>query len=252
MSTERKEVAIKISSAQKIQGNLAALITRMKPGEKLPAEPQLAKQFGVSRATLREAMRTFETQGILLRRQGAGTFIMQPPSVIESGLEVLESIETQAKRIGLEVTMGDLKIEKRKALAQEVKELGLLEEDDVLHVARAILTEGKAVAYLIDILPEGILGDEDLKVQFRGSVLDLLLKRGNPALHSSRCEISAIQANPEIAKIFGVQRGDSLLLFTAWLYSISGRVIDYSFSYFLPGYFRFHVIRRVGQRENTI
>ncbi|MGB9669025.1 MAG: GntR family transcriptional regulator [Anaerolineales bacterium] len=237
----------KVSSAQKIQEHLAALITKMKAGDKLPSEPQLAKQFGVSRATLREAMRTFETQGLLLRRQGAGTYIMQPPAVIESGLEVLESIETQAKRIGLEVTMGDLKVEKRKANAQEVKELDISEGDNVLHVSRAILTGGKAVAYLIDILPEGILGDEDLTAQFRGSVLDLLLKRGNPPLHSSRCEISSAQANSELAKIFGIQRGDSLLLFTAWLYSTSGKVVDYSFSYFLPGYFRFHVIRKVGQ-----
>ncbi len=237
----------KVSSAQKIQDQLSALISKMKPGDKLPSEPQLAKQFGVSRATLREAMRAFETQGLLLRRQGSGTYIMQPPAVIESGLEVLESIETQAKRIGLEVTMGDLKVEKRKANPQEVKELGISEGEDILHVSRAILTGGKAVAYLIDILPEGILGDEDLSAQFRGSVLDLLLKRGNPPLHSSRCEISSVQANSELAKIFGIQRGDALLLFTAWLYSTSGIVVDFSFSYFLPGYFRFHVIRKVGQ-----
>ncbi|MGB9674311.1 MAG: GntR family transcriptional regulator [Anaerolineales bacterium] len=236
-----------MSSTQKTQDSLAEMIAKMQPGEKLPSEPYLAKLLGVSRATLREAMRTFETQGLLLRRQGSGTYVMQPPAIIESGLEVLESIETQAKRIGLDVMMGEVKIEKRKAQLQEVKELGISEENNVLYISRAILADGKAVAYLIDILPEGILGDEDLSTQFRGSVLDLLLKRGNPALQSSRCEINAVQANSELAKIFGIQRGDALLVFKAWLFSVSGNVVDYSYSYFLPGYFRFHVIRRVGQ-----
>jgi GntR family transcriptional regulator len=44
----------------------------------------------------------------------------------------------------------------------------------------------------------------------------------------------------------GIQRGDVLLYFIADLYTTSGAVIDHSYSYFLPGYFRFHVVRRVG------
>ena len=44
----------------------------------------------------------------------------------------------------------------------------------------------------------------------------------------------------------GIQRGDVLLRFVADLFSDSGQPIDHSISYFLPGYFRFHVVRRVG------
>ncbi len=71
--------------------------------------------MGVSRATLREAMRIFETQGLIRRRQGAGTYVLSPSHVIESGLEVLESIETLAERIGLKVAVRDLKLENRLA-----------------------------------------------------------------------------------------------------------------------------------------
>ena len=68
-------------------------------GQRLPSEPDLAKQLGVSRATLREAMRTFETQGLIRRRQGSGTFVVGKGAVMDSGLEVLESLETMAKRL---------------------------------------------------------------------------------------------------------------------------------------------------------
>ena len=44
---------------QRLQNDLAALIAKTSAGEQLPSEPYLAKQLGVSRATLREAMRMF-------------------------------------------------------------------------------------------------------------------------------------------------------------------------------------------------
>jgi GntR family transcriptional regulator len=53
-------------------------------------------------------MRTFETQGLIRRRQGSGTYVVRPSHVIESGLEVLESIETLSNRIGLKVSVGEL------------------------------------------------------------------------------------------------------------------------------------------------
>lgn len=45
------------------------------PGEKLPSERELAKQFDVSRPSLREAIQKLEAKGFLLRRQGGGTFV---------------------------------------------------------------------------------------------------------------------------------------------------------------------------------
>ncbi|MEJ5226054.1 MAG: GntR family transcriptional regulator, partial [Anaerolineales bacterium] len=88
---------------QRLQADLADLIARSAPGTRLPSEPELAKKLGVSRATLREAMRAFETQGLIRRRQGAGTFVVGQPPVIESGLEVLESMLTLARRSGKDV-----------------------------------------------------------------------------------------------------------------------------------------------------
>lgn len=232
---------------QRLQGQLASLIAATKPGDRLPAEPDLARQLGVSRATLREAMRSFEGQGLIRRRQGVGTFVIGKPPVFESGLEVLESIESQARRIGLDVSMGDLHISTIQADETQAEALGVPPGTGLVAVRRVILADNRPVAYLVDILPKDILTPADLQEGFTGSVLDLLLRRGEPQLVRSVAEVRAAAAQPDIARSLQIQRGDVLLEFIARLYTIEERVIDYSLSYFLPGYFRFQVVRRVGE-----
>lgn len=233
-------------SSQRLHEYLRKLISTAIPGEKLPSEPKLARSLGVARATLREAMRTFETQGLLYRRQGSGTFVSHPTHVIDTGLEVLESIETLAERIGLNVTMGELKIEIRSGTEEEQNALGVSPSKKVLYISRVIYAEEHPVAFLIDVLPEDVLTIDSLESDFAGSVLDLLLRKGIPALASSRTDINATPATADVARVLGIQRGDGLLQFTAYLYDTRGYPVDYSFSYFLPGYFKFHVVRRVG------
>ena len=235
-----------ISVSQRLHDRLGALITSTQPGHRLPSEPDLAREMGVSRATLREAMRIFETQGLIRRRQGAGTYVLKPSRIIDSGLEVLESIETLAERIGLEVAVRGLKLEYRLSTNDEANALQIETGTKVVHLARVIYAGERPVAYLIDIVPEQILNPKELDEHFSGSVLDLFLKRGTPTLLSSRCDINAVPANPEVARALGIQRGDVLLRFEAFLYDTAGIIVDYSFSYFLPGVFRFHVVRKVG------
>ena len=247
IALEKKIKEEKLHPFQRLQTELAQLINTAENGSRLPAEPDLARQLGVSRATLREAMRTFEGQGLVRRRQGVGTFVVGQAKVIESGLEVLESIETLANRIGLPVSMGEMQVLDIQAGNDESEALHLKEGTPLVKVSRVIHAEDRPVAYLIDILPKTMLPDNDLDIEFTGSVLDLMLKRGSPRLVKSFTDIQAVSAPSEIAKKLEIQRGDVLLLFTAKLYDEIGEVVDYSSSYFLPGYFRFHVVRKVDQ-----
>ena len=231
------------SPSQRLHETLGKMIATAEAGERLPSEPKLARKLGVSRATLREAMRTFETQGFIRRRQGVGTFVVRPVHVIESGLEVLESIESVAARLGLPVKMGELKVERRQAKRNEAQALELDDDLVVISLSRVILEEDRPVAYFIDTLPEELLTEEEVARGFSGSVLEVLLRRGDPPLINSRCEISAVGASANIARALNIQRGDALLRFISRLYSLSGNVVDYSTSYFVPGHFRFHVVR---------
>ncbi|MCZ6529582.1 MAG: GntR family transcriptional regulator [Chloroflexi bacterium] len=221
---------------------LAELLERSEPGEVLPSEPRLAEQLGVSRATLREAMSALEDRGRIVRRQGVGTYV--PPTIIEAGLEELISIETMAARVGLEVEMGDSEILHRNSDPEEAQLLGV---DQVIEISRVILAEGETVAYLVDTIGKGMIPEAVLAKEFHGSVLDLLLERGEPALEYSKSEISAVFAEGRIADRLEVPAGSVLLRFEASLFTKDGQVVDRSQGYFLPGTFKFHVVRRVGR-----
>lgn len=230
---------------QKTTEALAALIKEVEPGTYLPSEPKLARKLGVSRATLREAMRVFEGQGVIVRKQGVGTLVTHPPHIIETGIEKLESLETLARRIGLQIEMGELEIRERPATELEAKRFDLNNGTNVVDVSRVMCTKDRPIAFLIDSLPEEYLPEEVRQKKFRGSILDLLIKKQQPSVRTSQTEITAVSASALVARELGIQRGDVLLCMEAWLSTARGNVIDHSFSYFLPGTFRFSIVRRV-------
>jgi GntR family transcriptional regulator len=240
-----RKASKKIPRYQQTTEALSSLLDEMEPGMYLPSEPTLARQLGVSRATLREAMRTFEGKGRIVRRQGVGTYVTDPPSVIDSGIETLESIEVLAHKIGLEVEMGDLTFEDRAPSDEEILKFDIPPSKLVTDISRVIIAKNRPVAFLIDTLPKEAVPEEARSASFRGSILDLFLNGGEPILQHSIAEVSALAAESEIARHLQIQRGDVLLYFESWLYTDLGEAVDYSKSYFLPGTFRFHLVRKV-------
>ena len=238
-------MVVTVSPFHKLQGDLATVISSMPAGERLPSEPKLAKQLGVSRATLREAMRTFETQGLIRRRQGAGTFVVGQVPVLESGLEVLESIETMAQRLGMEVSVKDVRIEEVLAESKEAQKLSVPLKSPLIRISRVMCMDQRPAAFLMDTLSSSFLPAEELPKKFKGSVLDFLIARGDsPTM--AKIAVNASSAPSYVAKGLEIQRGDVLLRLSSQLYLDADQVIDYSIGYFLPGYFNFHVLGRVG------
>ena len=230
MNNKEKENSLQnITPYQRLQIELERIITNRDAGDKLPSEPLLAKDLGVSRSTLREAMRTFEVQGMIRRRQGQGTFVVGKQKTFEGGLEVLESIETLSERIGLKVRMGELRVNRYKVEKANHDFLGFTLKSTVLRIDRTILADEHPVAYLIDIAPVAIINEGDLEEGFDGSVLDWLLKRGDPILDQSRSRIDSIAASAEIAHKLQIQRAAPLLFFESDVYDNSGQLVTHSY-----------------------
>jgi GntR family transcriptional regulator len=231
-----------------LEASLIHILNSLNPGDRLPPEPDLARQLGVSRAMLREVVTGLVERGLLIRRQGIGTFVANQTPFFDYGLEVLESLDSLAKRTGMETEVRDMSFETR---AIEPDEMDLFHTDDpdltVLQVSRVIAIKGKAVAYLIDIIPSTFLTQSEVKASIHGSVYDLLAQKKDIPLSYSRTDIMAVKADAELEKELKVTVGTALILLTAQLCTNNDQVVDYSYSYFVPGQFKFHVMRRLNR-----
>jgi GntR family transcriptional repressor for pyruvate dehydrogenase complex len=96
--------------SERLSDRLAALLAGqieggvLKPGDRLPTEPQLAAAHGVSRTVVREAVHQLRSRGLLVSRQGSGVFVAAPaefrplpfdPSVLASTAAVVQIIEVR-------------------------------------------------------------------------------------------------------------------------------------------------------------
>ncbi len=76
---------------------MIAIKKRFVPGEKLPNELELAAELGVSRMTLREAIRILAAHGVLVIRRGIGTFVAEDANLDGHGLDTLGEIRANLK-----------------------------------------------------------------------------------------------------------------------------------------------------------
>lgn len=215
------------------------------PGDRLPSEIVLSQQLGISRPTLREALHKLEEAGTIIRRHGVGTFVAESEPVIEDGLELLESIDRIAKRYGLSTEMAEATVTERLATTRELLGLERTDPTSVTVAMRVIVADGRRIAFLTDVVPQEYLRGADLGDSFHGSVLDIFLDRADLPLAHSRTELVAEVADRALARRLQVQPGAPLLRLEAQLYAQDGQVVDHSISYFVPGHFKFHVIRRI-------
>lgn len=113
---------------------------QLRPGDRLPPERELARLFGVSRVSVREALKTLASWNLLERRPGGGTFIrpLTTPALIDPLI-----IATTANRATLEDLM-------EARLCLEVELAGLAAQrrhrDDVVRLERAVRALERALA----------------------------------------------------------------------------------------------------------
>lgn len=216
-----------------------------RPGDKLPPEPALAQQMEVSRATLREALRSFEQQGIISRRQGVGTFVNRRPLYIESGLETLESIEMLLQSRQLAPTIKSRQARAERALPKAAGRLALKEGTPLTVMSSTYAVNDKRVAYLLEVAPTGLVTVE-LISEWSGSLLAYML--GEKDLFDvsyAVAHIAPIHGSEEICMALEIDAETILFFVDQTVYTSANVPCYYSRNYYLPTVFDFHLIRKI-------
>lgn len=228
------------------QDKLLSLIHKgvLAPGSQLPSQEDLASMLGVSRATVREAVRGIAQMGLIDQRHGVGTFVATAGWRINEGMEILESLESMAKRQGWLCGSEAVAIEQVPAKAAMAQRFGVPEGTAINTVSRIKTADGQPIASMIDYVLQDILRIDQLPRQFTGSVLDLLLSRDEPRIDYATATWTACTGTPEVAQALRVSPETPLLFSVETVYAKDERVIEIGETYFVTNFFRFHVTRR--------
>ena len=212
------------------------------PNSKLPNEEALCARFGVSRITLREAVRGLIEDGYVVRRQGAGTFVTSGPALrnsLDTNFSYTEYLESSGIKVSKKVLDAQLVRDDDEVAA----DLQLGDDDAFVVVHRVRIAGKKPAIYSIDALPADIVdAKRDLKA-FSGSLYKLLSGRGHNIDHA-RTIITPVLATSELARILDVPRGTPLQHLKQIDFNTAGRPVMRSLEWHVPSVIELRVYRR--------
>jgi GntR family transcriptional regulator len=222
---------------------------RHRLGERLPPEQELSARLGISRGTLRTALRRLEETGEIVRRQGSGTYVGSARSqAFDEGLERLVSYANLARERGVAMDVGELTIEEL-PVGPKIGEL--LAVDPVrpaVMVSRVMLLDGAPWASMRDVVHPDVELPSLARVRQalrRGQmVLDVLKEQGIPVAYA-RTHISArtLSAGDRVGKALGVADLSAALELEHVTCTSDGQPVEHSTDIFLPGRLDLHVMR---------
>lgn len=122
-----------------------------RPGTKIPSEEQLCKDYGVSRVTMRQAIRTLVEDGYLERARGRGTFVREP--TLTAGVRGLNSFSEEMRALGLDPGGRVLAIDVVRAEEVVAERLGIEIDDRVVRLRRLRTGDGKPIGVQTTCLP---------------------------------------------------------------------------------------------------
>lgn len=210
---------------------------------KLPSEQELSENLGVSRNTIREAIKSLENEGFLISRHGVGTFIIYDRKNIKSNISVLESTTSIIVNHGYTPGTKSIYFEKRKITPIIARKLDTSEDIDVLYIERVRTANEDSVVYIEDYIPyvEGMY--EKYVSNKYESLLDFLNTFGYKVTFSN-CTIRSVISSKYIQDKLSLKSPEALLSLQQIHYSSKGAPILYSNSYFLSDKFEFNAIRK--------
>ncbi len=218
-------------------------------GDRLPADTELAQLLGVARSTVISALDRLEENGIIVRRQGSGTFVSASPlpDGVESGIEVLGGPPVQPIGDGMRLSRVDIG---RVAADPAVAEALRLPPGTAVRRIRRLVTgpEGPA-ALLVDFIAPGIeVGGPDMppRLSEGGTVLDELLDAG-VAVAYARTGIRPVAVGPdqEPGATLGVTETTAALEVRETTFASTGEPVKHSVDTLLPSAWEVTVLRQL-------
>ncbi len=233
------------ATAATLRADIAA--GRYRPGERLPAEPDLAGQLGVSRPTLREAFRLLHEEGLVRREHGSGTYVRERPA-LRNNLERNFGVTSLIESFGLEPGVAERSVGEEPANEEIAAALGVAPGTPLTTLRRVRTADGRRIIATVDRCVPEFLGDEGWPEN--GSLYAALARRG-VAIHHGVATLRPERADAVLAVLLQVPPGTLLLAVDQVDYTARDEPVLHSREHHLADAFEWSVYRRGPGEDET-
>lgn len=195
---------------------------RLPRGSKLGGEVELATLLGISRPTMRAAMKQLVDKGLLVRRRGIGTMVAPRP--VRRAV-ALTSLFDDLKEAGREPQTRLLSLQRGPCPPDVAEHLGLDPDAPVVVFDRLRVAGSDPIALMHNVVPGGLMKIEEGDLE-RTGFYDIL-RGGGITPHVATQRVGARKAGEEEAEMLEVEPGDPVLTMTRIAYDTDGRPIEY-------------------------
>ncbi|WP_045679287.1 GntR family transcriptional regulator [Martelella endophytica] len=201
---------------------------KLERGAALPPERDLAEASGVSRVTVRRAIAELTREGLLTRRQGAGTFVARPVERIEQSLKRLSSFTEDMQARGMKPHSQWLERGLMPASDDEARRLGIAAGTQIARLSRIRFADNMPMAIEHSALPQDVL---DAPQEVNGSLYSVLSERGRRPVRATE-RISACVLDDHQAELLAVSPGAPALFILRTAFDAEGRVVEVTGTYY--------------------
>jgi GntR family transcriptional regulator len=190
--------------------NAAVASGQFKSGERIPTEPELAEAFGVSRITIRRAIDELSNHGVLIKRQGKGTFVQE--SKVARKIEHIASFSESCRASGMVPAAAVLNRVVLSGLPEGLSDRPALHQGDVLYIQRIHYADGTPIMIENNYYPlpaYGFLLTEPLE----GSLFQTLAEHDVRVAGSENSYIDATAALRSESALLDIPVGDPVFVF---------------------------------------
>ncbi|NOH14478.1 MAG: GntR family transcriptional regulator [Chloroflexi bacterium] len=210
----------------------------------LPSEPELAEQFGVSRGTVRQALTILEREGVILRRQGAGTYVHKYISRIQTRAEHAYEFADLLRLAGYEPSIQLISFEIKPTVAGISAQLDIEPDAQVLIVRKLFLADDHPAIYCQDYIPQHLVIEPYEDDELKQTIFDFMAQRCHQQSIQNMAEIIPEVATEELSKLLDIEHGKPLLRTDEVGYNEAGNPVIFTRSFFKDKYLRFSLLRK--------
>lgn len=212
---------------------------KLRPGDKIPSERELAKRFNIGRMTVRQGIMDLVNEGILRRVQGKGTFVAVKP--IRQPLGRLMSFTEEIRELGYQPGAELIERKVIEADPEVALNLQIGERDKVLMAKRLRFVDGEIFSLNISYFPLERF-PEIFKMDLSClSIYEMIEERLGLRIKKAIQTLQATAATADTAKILEIKPKTPLLLLKRTTYVMNDLPIEFVRVFFLPDRYSFEI-----------